>query len=142
MDISLIHDASKFRMMMEAMEPDAHGISAHINMNEKEITEQYLWRLLDHTRDLRKHLLKMLTTATGLPESIDVDGIIFMGNGSASAYQCEKLHEQLEEAFSTMSGMQQGGDDPDGSGRKLIEKTAQDIALGLTGKRLSLRKTK
>lgn len=57
--------------------------------------------------------------------------LIFLGNGNNSQIQVMVLHEMLDQAISTLSGMQQGGQDPLGVATAI--NIAQDIYTALTG---------
>jgi len=79
---------------------------------------------------------------------VKIDGQIFMGNGQLSMIACYHLHQRLEEALSTLSGIQQPPRVIDSTdvfkqfeedykeGVYEIERVAREICMGLTGKKI------
>lgn len=59
------------------------------------------------------------------------DEMIFMGNGKESAARCQDVHERLKQAFSIVSGLQQGGGPAPGADEDEIRQIVRDIATAL-----------
>lgn len=77
--------------------------------------------------------------------------MIFLGNGEHSMAKCYHAHKLLDEAFETLSGLQQMPGAPCGINAKDIERQIndgeidyimilQELLLGLTGKKFSSKK--
>ncbi len=72
---------------------------------------------------------------------------IFLGNGEHSAAECYKLHRMLDEAFDTLSGIQQSppwgrkeGDSTYEEGMAEVDVIARRIFTKLTGKKVTKTK--
>ncbi len=59
--------------------------------------------------------------------------MLFFGNGDYSGRDARVLTAKLEDAFSWLSGLQQGPDD-ERNGNLIIENVARDVVMALTGK--------
>lgn len=66
------------------------------------------------------------------------DSMYFDGRGDYSARDGAILLARLKDCFSALSGLQQGGDDEEGTLARYIENTARDIVMALTGKECQL----
>ena len=65
-------------------------------------------------------------------------GTIFMGAGERTAKDIQALHEILDEALSTLSGLQQGGEDQDGQFEREMENAVRDIGAAILGKEIRI----